>query len=223
MNNKGLLIQVEGISCAGKTTLVNYLVSNINKEVIPLGGYNVRKYSTELTKICNKLMRKKPFFDLSIIIELNLFISEILYDIEKNVIPNLESGKLVLYDNYWDSIFIIESILAKIRYDDSNQINKLTNYINTIKKLTEDVTFIPKADLLIIVETDIYNTVSRIKKREDIDELQEFIKVQTELKQKISDISCSKKYVIKNNGSLDDYYSEILKLSKYINEKVINQ
>lgn len=223
MNNKGLLIQIEGISCAGKTTLVNYLANNIDKEVITLGGYNINEHSTELTRVCNELMHKKPFFDLSIIVELNLFISEILYDIEKNVIPNLKLGKAVLYDNYWDSIFIIESILSEVRYNDSVQFTKLNNYIKKIKKITEETAFIPKADLLIIVESDVYNTISRMETRWDIDKLQEFVKIQTELKQKVHNIASNNKYVIKNNGSLNDYYFEILKLAKYINEKVISQ
>lgn len=223
MNKKGFLIQIEGISCAGKTTLVNCLAKSIDKEVILLGGYNIREYSTELTRVCNELMHKKPFFDLSIVVELNLFVSEILYDIEKNVIPNLELGKIVLYDNYWDSIFIIESILSKVRYSDDTQITKLINYIKRIKKITEETVFIPKADLLIVVETDVNNTLDRMKTRGDIDELQEFVKIQTELKQKVHNIASKDKYVIKNNGSLNDYYFEILKLAKYVNEKVINQ
>jgi len=222
---EGKLITVEGISCSGKTTLVKKLEEILdNDKVLFLGGYDVRKYSSEFTKLSNKLSKETPYFDLPLIVELHFFISEILYDIEKIIKPALNEGKIVIYDNYWISIYVIESSISLMKYKDK-EAKKYCKYIKKLMNDIEKIVDIIEPDLIIYVDSTIESTINRMKNRNNVQFDEEYIyKLQNHIHNFYKKyLNRNNTHIIKNNFDKKTYYEKIIKIYNFIKEKYINE
>lgn len=223
--DKGKLIAIEGISCSGKTTLVKKLEKLfVNDDFVFLGGYDIRPYSSEFTKLSNKLSKKMPYFDLPLIVEFHFFISEILYDIEKIIKPALIDGKNVIYDNYWQSIYIIESSIALIN-NDHRQSKKYCKYIKRVKSDIEKIFDIIKPDLIIYVDSNIDITIDRMKKRNNNDFDEDYIyKLQNNIYNLYKKYLKNKNvYILKNNFDEKLYDKKIIEIYEYLKRVFINE
>lgn len=158
-----MLINIEGISGAGKTRVLEILQELVSNDCLSLGGFNVREYSTDLTKFCRELTHKNHMIKLPIISELHLLIAEIIMDIHYNVIPALIKNRLVFYENYWSSIMFYETSIAKIIYKGNV---RLIEYIKRIIEVSEEYYKIPRPDFTIFIDCEIDTAVKRIEKRE---------------------------------------------------------
>lgn len=158
-----MLINIEGISGAGKTRVLGILQELVSNDCLSLGGFNVREYSTDLTKFCRELTHKNHMIKLPIISELHLLIAEIIMDIHYNVIPALIKNRLVFYENYWSSIMFYETSIAKIIYKGNV---RLIEYIKKIIEVSEEYYKIPRPDFTIFIDCEIDTAVKRIEKRE---------------------------------------------------------
>ncbi len=205
-----MLINIEGLSGSGKSTLVEKLKelmqSKIDNEVVFLGGFDINNTSTELTKLCSEIVKKNMFFNMPITAELHLLIAELILDIELNVLPNINSGNLVIYTNYWQSIQFFESAIAKVYYP--REIH-YPQYINEVFQIVERNYNILSPTLTIFVNSTISDTIKRIQIRDqhikpDIYRLQANILQLYEEK-----LNYHRKIVINNLGSLKEFYSEI--------------
>jgi thymidylate kinase len=223
--NNGKLIAVEGISCSGKTTLVKKLEELLDSnKVLFLGGYDVRKHSSEFTKLSNKLSKETPYFDLPLIVELHFLISEILYDIEKIIKPALNQGKTVIYDNYWISIYIIESSISIMKYN-KNESKKYSKYIEKTFRNVEKIVDIIEPDLTIFVDSTIESTINRMKNRNNSDFDEVYIhKLQNHIHNFYNKYLNKKNtYIIKNYFDEKKYDENIISVSNFLKEKYINE
>jgi len=219
MTKKGKLIAIEGISGCGKTTLLEYL-SNKYDDILYLGGYDIRDNSSELTKLCNRLCKQNIYFDLPLMCEFHFFLSELLYDIEKQIIPALKSGKTVIYDNYVMSILAVESAIAL-----SNLENDAKMYIkyfkDTIAKLIKMKTII-QADFTVFIDTNIGITIDRLKHRGMYEnDYTNLIKLQEQIRTNYFNLLSedNNNALIYNNTTLDEFYSNIDKVFSFLGEK----
>ena len=98
MGKRGIFICVEGLDGCGKTTQTKLLVSRLRKK-----GYNVTytaepscgKIGNFIKKYCLQGVKR-----VSSIVEALLFAADRFEHVEKEVIPALDEGKLVVSDRY---------------------------------------------------------------------------------------------------------------------------
>ena len=219
MNRKGKFVVIEGISGSGKSTLLRYLNKKYNN-VLYLGGYDIRDNSSELTKLCNKLCKQKIKFDLPLICEFHFFLSELLCDIEKQVLPALKSGQTVIYDNYVMSILAVESAIATFSLE-----NKAEEYVkyfrDTVDRLIEMGNII-QADYTVFIDSDIDITIERLKNRSKYENDYDILaKLQKQIRKNYYSLlnKNNKNVVIFNNATLNEFYSTIDDIFYFLGEK----
>ena len=123
---KGLFITFEGIDGCGKTTQIEMLSSDLQKEGIPFvlirepGGTSIgEKIRTILLDKANSGMDERT--------ELLLYEAARAQIVKEKIIPELESGKVVICDRFYDSMPVSSRILRSF-------------WIWTRRRHTEDVT-----------------------------------------------------------------------------------
>lgn len=219
MTKKGKLITIEGISGCGKTTLLKYLNEKYNN-VLCLGGYDIRDSSSELTKLCNKLCKQKVYFDLPLMCEFHFFLSELLYDVEKQVIPALKLGKTVIYDNYVTSILAVESAIAIFSLK-SNAMEYVEYFKNTVDKLIKMKTIV-QADFTVLIDTNVDITIERLKNRGTYkNNYKTLIKLQRKILENYYSLLAKNEnnIVIFNNNTLNEFYSSIDDVFDFLGEE----
>lgn len=206
------LINIEGISGSGKSKIIEILKGKLVGDVVSLGGFNINQYSTDLTKFCRQLVRNRPMFHLPLISEMHLLISEMLMDIEQNIISIQNKDIIILYENYWDSILYYELAIAKIEYPCNDQ---LIDYINRTFDLINKYYNIPKPTYSIYIDCDIDIIHERIKKRDQIILSEKDICILKEVNNyyKINQDSKFDLTII-NRGSIEDLVEELSFISK---------
>lgn len=149
----GLLIAIDGIDGAGKTTqchlIKDYFSSqNFNCIVIKEPTEN-GKYSDEIKKRSEKRVFDKntpPEY------ELELFTKDRRENVKKNIIPNLKKGNIVIMDRYYFSTIAYQSALG---------INA-----DYIREMNEE--FAPVPDVTIILDVKPNVGIERIYSRGDL-------------------------------------------------------
>lgn len=205
-----MLINIEGISGAGKTKVIETLQELVCNNCLSLGGFNVKEHSTELTKFCRMLTRKNHMIKLPIISELHLLIAEITMDIHDNVIPALKENRFVFYENYWNSIMFYETSIATIFYRGDA---RLIEYIHKIMEVSEEYYKIPQPDFTIFVDCEIDTAVKRIEKREQKCLMGDDIEILKEVKRLYLDNPPNKKsFFLWNDAPNRDLKAELSKM-----------
>jgi len=150
---EGLLIAIDGIDGAGKTTQCNMLAQWLNSQ-----GYKavVIKEPSEKGKYAEQIKIRKQHHRISNFlespeIELRLFVEDRRENVEKRIKPNLEKKRIVIMDRYYFSTIAYQSVLG---------IDK-----NRIIKMNEE--FAPIPDLTIIIDVPPVVGVKRINGRGD--------------------------------------------------------
>ena len=159
---QGKLIAIEGLSCSGKSTIMNILKDKLKNEESKLffcGGFDIDKSSSPLTKLCNKMAQQTTFLRINYVAELHLLIAEMLNEIFEKIIPSLNAGKTVFYNNYIDSIIAFEKGIYYLEKDFKKYINK------TIKNLMKFY-HIPVPDYTVFVNCSIQTTIDRLNLRD---------------------------------------------------------
>ena len=148
----GLLIAIDGIDGAGKTTQCNLLEDWLKNEgfsvIIVKEPSKDGKYAKEIrrrSKIRVFNHKKTPEY------ELMLFVEDRKENVRKWIAPNLEKNKIVIMDRYYFSTIAYQSALGL----DANH----------IKKLNED--FAPIPDITIIIDVSPNVGIERINGRGD--------------------------------------------------------
>ena len=136
----GVLIAVEGIDGAGKTTIVKFLAEELKKR-----GYEVATFKEPTDSEWGRKVRHEKLKPEE---ELELFLKDREWNVENNIIPALSSGKIVILDRYYYST---------IAYQGARGIS-----VELIKKLNERF---PKPDLVIILDVSPETALKRIKDR----------------------------------------------------------
>ncbi len=150
---EGILIAIDGIDGAGKTTQCNLLKEWLNSQgfcafVIKEPSKN-SKYSKQI-KIRSQHHRIFDFSN-SPEAELNLFIEDRRENVKKNIKPKLEKNKIIIMDRYYFSTIAYQSVLG---IDPEK-----------IRKINEE--FAPIPDLTIIIDVPPKVGIQRINGRGD--------------------------------------------------------
>ncbi len=139
-----MLIAIEGIDGAGKTTVSRYLFEELRRR-----GYDVvllkEPTESEYGRKVRELLRSgksNPH------LELELFLKDREWNVRNNVLPALESGKIVIMDRYYYST---------VAYQGASGID-----IEYIRRLNERF---PKPDLVIILDVRPEVALKRIEDR----------------------------------------------------------
>ncbi len=138
-----MLIAVEGIDGAGKTTISRYIADILKKrgyDVIVLKEPTDGRYGREIKSSDKRLDPER---------ELELFILDRSEDVKNNILPALKAGKVVIMDRYYYSNIAYQSAVGL----DGKE----------IKKRNEEIA--PKPDLVILLDVDPEIALRRIASR----------------------------------------------------------
>jgi dTMP kinase len=143
---RGLLIAVEGIDGAGKTTIANHLCNFLSKK-----GYKcvvLKEPSESIYGKMIKSLKSRPDPET----EMELFLKDREMDVKDRILPALEEGKIVIMDRYYYS---------NIAYQSARGLNA-----DRIRELNERIA--PKPDLVILLDLSPSKALERIKNREKL-------------------------------------------------------
>lgn len=150
---KGLLIAIDGIDGAGKTTQCNllndWLISEGFSSIIVKEPSKDGKYAKEIRKRSeNRIFNQQKYTPEY---ELNLFTEDRKENVKKKILPNLKDNNIVIMDRYYFSTIAYQSALGL----DANY----------IKKINEE--FAPIPDITIIIDVTPQVGIRRINGRGD--------------------------------------------------------
>jgi dTMP kinase len=144
---KGLLVAIEGIDGAGKTTQAKLIKDRLEQE-----GYPVKLLHEPTNgKWGNKIrdLAKNGRHEVSPRTEFELFLKDRIEDVKKYIKPALEQKKIVIMDRYYISSVVYQGALGL----DLDFIER------------ENLNVAPKPDLTIILDLPSRVSLSRIKNR----------------------------------------------------------
>lgn len=138
MSKKGIFITFEGPDGCGKTTIINLIYQDLQKK---FGQENVvltrepgGKNNIIAEDIRNILLNKINY-KISDRTEALLFAASRAQHVKDFIIPNLESGKIILCDRYIDSSLVYQGYARNIGMENIWEINKFA-ILNTMPDFT---------------------------------------------------------------------------------------
>ena len=146
-----MLIAVEGIDGAGKTTISHYIAELLRKrgfEVVVLKEPSDSEYGRKIKSAEKRLSAEE---------ELRLFVLDRIEDVKNNILPALKSGKVVVMDRYYYS---------NIAYQSARGLSG-----EKIKEINEKIA--PKPDLVILLDVEPEIAMERIRGRKKLTPFEE--------------------------------------------------
>ena len=149
---KGLLIVLEGIDGAGKSTQARFLVRMLRRK-----GLDAEYFREPSGGRWGREIKRKAKQDASLTPEeeLDLFLKDRRENVEKNLKPALKRKKIVILDRYY---------FSTIAYQGAKGIDQAR-----IRRLNE--AFAPKPDLVFILDINAQAGLARIEGRKKKDKL----------------------------------------------------
>jgi len=149
---KGILIVLEGIDGAGKSTQAEILMNRLHER-----GYDVVYFREPSEGKWGQEIKKKAADpdSLSPEEELDLFLKDRKENVEKNLRPALEKKKIVILDRYY---------FSTIAYQGAKGIDQ-----KRIRRVNEE--FVVEPDLVFFLDVDPREGLDRIKNRKKKDRL----------------------------------------------------
>jgi dTMP kinase len=145
---RGVLIAIEGIDGAGKTTQAKLLRKNLEGRWYQVASFKEPTQSESGMKIreLGKNGRTVP-----VQVEFDLFLEDRRFDVEHNIRPALESGKIVVVDRYYYSSMAYQGArkMSPERVEKAN------------------LEFAPKPDLAILLDISPQTAKQRIQSRNE--------------------------------------------------------
>jgi len=194
---KGLLIAVEGIDGAGKTTIAKHLCDFLSKR-----GHSCVVFKEPSDSIYGRIIKSLKS-RLSPERELELFLLDREIDVRERINPALEEGKIVIMDRYYYS---------NIAYQSACGLKE-----EMIKELNERIA--PKPDLVILLDISPSKALERIKNRENLSvfERREYLE---KVREKFLKIADERTVIIDAEKELEIVKREVEKVvMKHIEEK----
>lgn len=220
--NKGILVNVEGISGAGKTSLSKALkkeLKNLHYDVLPLGGFEVYPYSSPITAFLRKLVNTRRFIGIPWTSEVHLLISELLYDIQILIKPALNCGKIVIYDGYWDALIAFQLARIQVQESGARSKAKAINYLKDILEIIFTFEEIPAPDCTIYIKCDIEKAAQRLKHRDHLPVTREHLALQAEIVRQYKRLFAKRNIFILDNNSDTNWQRNIKIATDYIIER----
>lgn len=193
---RGLLIAVEGIDGAGKTTIANHLCDFLSKK-----GYKcvvLKEPSESIYGKMIKSLKSRPDPET----EMELFLKDREMDVKDRILPALEEGKIVIMDRYYYS---------NIAYQSARGLNA-----DRIRELNEGIA--PKPDLVILLDLSPSKALERIKNREKISIFEEKDYLEN-VRQKFREIADERTVIINAERDLEFVKREAEKAVMRLMEK----
>lgn len=149
---EGILIVLEGIDGAGKSTQAEILMNRLQER-----GYDVAYFREPSEGKWGQEIKKKAAHpdSLSPEEELDLFLKDRKENVEKNLRPALEKKKIVILDRYY---------FSTIAYQGAKGIDQ-----ERIRRVNEE--FVVEPDLVFFLDVDPREGLDRIKNRKKKDRL----------------------------------------------------
>jgi len=197
MREKGVLISIEGIDGAGKTTHVELLkkwFESKGKKVKTLKEPTQGIYGREIAELASKKT-------LSPEKELELFILDRKEDVKDNIKPALNSGTIVIMDRYYHS---------NIAYQAARGLD-----FKNIMEVNEE--FAPRPELIIVLEVNPEVGMKRVSARKNTVEHFENLVFLT----KVSD--CFETIGKMQNAVLIDSNQPVIEVQKTIENAIISK
>jgi len=142
---RGILIAIEGIDGAGKTTQTKIL-----KEKFTAMGYSVISLHEPTDGIWGKKIEKlakNGRHGINPETELNYFMNDRIEDVEKNITPSLQEKKIVIMDRYY---------FSSVCYQGARGLD-----LDSVEKRNEEIAPIP--NITFILDIDPEMALNRIK------------------------------------------------------------
>lgn len=193
---RGLLIAVEGIDGAGKTTIANHLCDFLSKK-----GYKcvvLKEPSESIYGKMIKSLKSRPDPET----EMELFLKDREMDVKDRILPALEEGKIVIMDRYYYS---------NIAYQSARGLNA-----DRIRELNERIA--PKPDLVILLDLSPSKALERIKNREKLSIFEEKDYLEN-VRQKFREIADERTVIINAERDLEFVKREAEKAVMRLMEK----
>ena len=213
---QGKFIAIEGLSCSGKSTsmniLKNKLKDNENKYIF-CGGFDLDECSSSLTKLCNQMAQQATFLKINYIAEFHLLIAEMMNEIFERIIPAINAGKVVFYNNYISSVIAFEKGIYYYDKKFKTYIDKTIVNLNKLHKL-------PIPDITIFVNASISTTVKRLELRDDYKD-KEVNLIQNNIYEEYLKVLPSDTIFIDNETTFENLNLNIEKLLDNLKEKNI--
>ncbi len=188
MLKKGVLIAIEGIDGAGKSTQAEILKERLEKKDFPvvlLKEPTSSKWGKKIKEISKKMKSIDPYE------ELELFVKDREFNVRKNILPALKDKKIVIVDRYY---------ISTIAYQGARGIKK-----EIIREGNEK--FAPKPDIIFILDINPEESLQRIKReREILFEEEKFLR---EVRKNFLEIKINQTYVIDAKLSVDEIANKI--------------
>ena len=147
--DRGYLIVLEGVDGTGKSTQCGLLADYLES-----CGLSVVRLREPTTGVWGQKIRKiltDGRGDVTPEEELQYFINDRKEDVEQNIAPALEQGKIVLIDRYYYSTAAYQGALG----------------FDPVKIIRDNEAFAPRPDLLFIVEVSLDESFRRIEQGRD--------------------------------------------------------
>ncbi|MCX7766722.1 MAG: dTMP kinase [Candidatus Sumerlaeia bacterium] len=142
---RGLLIAIEGIDGAGKTTQAKKLVEYLKQKGYP----GVYLYEPTHGKYGKRLRQQAQAGRVSPEEEFKLFLKDRKEDVKQNILPALSEGKIVILDRYYYS---------SMAYQGARGLDP-----EMIRKANERIA--PRADMVLYLKLPIKKSAERILKK----------------------------------------------------------
>lgn len=203
---KGILIAIEGIDGAGKTTQAKNLLDALTKEGFDAVCFKEPTAGQWGLKIREIALNGRNH--ITIEEELNYFIFDRREDVKENIEPALKSNKIVIMDRYYHS---------NIAYQGSLGINP-----EKIRIKNEEEEHFPIPDVVIILDVKPKIGTSRIKKfrKEKLNKYEQE-KYLASVRDIFKEMSQENIQIIDGTRSIDEMKEQILNIAHEVIEPII--
>ncbi len=188
---KAKLIVFEGIDGSGKTTLSRLLLSYLQEkklEVVWLREPGNSKWGREIRELAN--VRE----NIPIEKELEYFIKDRKWNVEKNILPALKENKIVILDRYYFSTACYQGARG----------------LDIEEIIERNLEFAPVPDMTFIIDVDVDTALKRIRgnrhRQVRLFEKRDFLK---KVRQNYLKLRNDHIYIIDGQPPLDDVFEEI--------------
>jgi len=164
---RGLLVAVEGITGAGKTTLIDLVRKSLPPDTLICGGYRREDHRSDplhrdILEAIRRRLARDPFLRVDWRSETLLLLAELHLADRNHVRPALAEGRLVVYEHHLASIIAYQS--ARLLED--GHARSLKSALAATRRLVKHASDVSSPDVVLFVEAKVDIAVRRAARRD---------------------------------------------------------